>query len=107
MQEYKTVVGAGESLVADKVTGCDSWEELAALVQETEGIYTQQANGARRLGRTIGDYAIALKTWANLLPTDKNMSIMVGGVKLVIKVSESIGQDHSPLLMCRGCGSTK
>ncbi|KAI9683768.1 MAG: hypothetical protein M1822_005958 [Bathelium mastoideum] len=87
MREYRTIIGVGEDAPADRFTKCDSWEELAALVQGAEEAYLHQAGRARRLSRTIGDYAFALKAWVNLLPTDQNMSIMGGGVKLLLEAA--------------------
>ena len=107
MREYQAMMEPSESWLGHRVTECDSWEDLAALVQEAEEIYMHQANIVRRLSRTIGDYAIALKAWANLLPTDNNMSIMSGGVKLLLGVSKMADRNHLSLLTYPGHRSTK
>ena len=93
MREYQVILEAtgNESSVASRVTGCDNWEDLAALAQEAEVDYVHQGNGVvRRLSRTIGDYKSALQALAGLLPTDSNMSIMSGGVKLLLRVSGNV-----------------
>ncbi|KAI9709708.1 MAG: hypothetical protein M1820_003110 [Bogoriella megaspora] len=87
MREYQTIVVESDSRLTNKIPECDSWNDLAALMKETEAIYSHETNTVRRLSRTVGDYANALSAWANLLPSDQNTSIIAGGVKLLLRAA--------------------
>lgn len=87
IREYKELLSQSKSLDANRVANCHSWEELAAIIYEAEDTYVNHANGFRRAVRAVGDYESGLQVWAGLLPTDNNMSIMAGGVKLMLGVS--------------------
>jgi hypothetical protein len=87
LHEYEAILGPARSEDAAQIALCKSWEDLAALIQNTENEYISNAGIFRRGVRAAGDYASGFQLWAGLLPTDNNMSIMGGGIKLLLGVS--------------------
>ena len=87
IREYKELLSQSKSEDASRVANCNSWEELAAIIYEAEKTYANHANVVTKAVRAVGDYETGLQVWAGLLPTDSNMSIMAGGVKLMLGVS--------------------
>lgn len=69
------------------ITKQNSWEEVMDLAKQAENKYFAEAGPARRVLRGVGDYAIGAQWWAGLLPNDSYMSILSGGLKLLLAVS--------------------
>lgn len=84
------MLGTDNPSIGTRVVACQSYEELVAFITEAEAAYTNQAGRIRRATRTIGDYAAGLRAWTGLLPTDNNLSIIGGGVKLLLSVCSSL-----------------
>lgn len=87
MQQYQTLIGPHQSEDARQIANCNGWKDLAKLIHKTEDTYINETTLSRRSIRFIGDYESGLQVWAGLLPTDTNLSIMAGGVKLMLGVS--------------------
>lgn len=88
ISDYQWMLRDRETLPAGfDITGSNSWEEVMALAKQAENRYFAEAGPARKILRGIGDYAVGAQWWAGLLPNDSYMSILSGGLKLLLAVS--------------------
>lgn len=61
MQKYREMLPFGRSGRSEggRVGECDSWEEIARLVEEAKGEYKRQGNNPiRKIGRTVGEVGV-------------------------------------------------
>lgn len=69
-----------------------SLNDVLLEIAEADGRYKSKQNGIsaahRYVGRLSGNNADALLLWLELIPNDNGMSVLAGGLKAILNVSE-------------------
>lgn len=97
IEEYQRSMPDSKTEMRIDIRNNHTWEEVLNAAKEAERIYNvdpaqKSAKRWLRQGfRTLGDYSSGLNPWVGLVPNDKYMSVVNGGLKVILGVCERNG----------------
>ncbi|KAI0015362.1 hypothetical protein F4780DRAFT_764334, partial [Xylariomycetidae sp. FL0641] len=80
-----------------------SWESLLATVRVAEETYEKRASGYsgfyRKVSRALGGRQKALLPWVDLIPSDNYLSVLSGGLKLLLSAAAYRSNEVNSILV--------
>ena len=79
-----------KSLQTFNIRDQHNWDEVFVAAQQAQNEYVTKSMGVGNAVAELGDQALALEPWLDLLPSGEYTSILCGGLKLIFKVQTDL-----------------
>lgn len=102
IQRYAETIQTKQHPSPFNIHGVHSWDEVTQAANLAEEKYWKDAKGPkgsiRRFFRVTGDNAHVINPWVNLLPNDQYLSVLCGGLKLVLGIAARRSEQREDIL---------